>query len=296
MNEKGPESFSAFEPHTSSSLGSGVIAKDESGNQKFFSDEQMLKGRITLDERSRQKDRTGLSSPVQESVTIVPVEELQSPDRKPEAKGLKFIDQGVQYKVYEVGDNKVKKVPQSRKDTESIYLNWGEDKKTAKAKAEVAIQDRELGEKKVKELIHKYPGLAPWLANPRFEADGSHTQDKVNVIYNLFKGMETDEAKDLIDDYLDTIMSLWTYGLSDKVFNFSINFGVDDVGDVVMIDFGEIDTDKAKVIEAIKNKKWTESWAVRNLPDELRHHFNQTAREKLTAQRLDSLWQKSLKK
>lgn len=97
------------------------------------------------------------------------------------------------------------------------------------------------------------------LANAKISKD-TIKQDKVfllgDKINELLDKNKLDEAKKLIRSLIDFILELWKYKIHEKTYKFNLNYGVDNGGNIVLIDFLEITDDKEKVKKQIVNKKW----------------------------------------
>ena len=83
----------------------------------------------------------------------------------------------------------------------------------------------------------------------------SHNNTRVTI----YLKKDYEEAKIWIDKFIELIFECWKEGFSERVFNLTINNGVDKKGNVIFIDFGELTFKKKNVKKAIKTKRWEKS-------------------------------------
>lgn len=158
----------------------------------------------------------------------------------------KKIGQGLHFKVYDLGD-KVKKVPTSREEIKETLLRWYPCYKSCPVELEEEAE-RVIGETEntVKELLEREIDLFS-LGNPYLE-DGVLFQDKVTPLGTKIKDCvdreDIDGAYEIIDSYIDFILRCWNNSFSEKTYNFTINYGMNSAGKIVLIDFGEISFSK----------------------------------------------------
>lgn len=82
-----------------------------------------------------------------------------------------------------------------------------------------------------------------------------HTQDKVTELRNINDLHEQDFIK-VINDYVNLLKKLWSFGISDSIFNFSVNCGYNKNNELILIDFNEMTFNKKEVGTQITNKVW----------------------------------------
>jgi hypothetical protein len=202
---------------------------------------------------------------------------------------MKKIAQGLQFNIYLRDDNKIIKIPTSNIQILFKLLSWNPFflfkpilfKKTIRK----TISDR----KESIENIQKIKLNKKILANPIFKIKEIE-QDKVKVLGKYLK-KDFNEAKKYIDKYIDLTFESWSYGFSDKIFNLTINSGIDKFNNVVLIDFGELTFKKKDVATAIKNIRWEKSWSFkRDLNKEIKKYYKNRMKEKLTLSNLDRFW------
>lgn len=128
------------------------------------------------------------------------------------------------------------------------------------------------------------------LGNPLFTETIDYTQDKVTVLKSLFSEVTRKEGESLIDSYIILIKKLWSHGIADEVYNFTMNCALDHAGNVILIDFNEVTFDKTKVLHGIATEAWLRRWSYSHLSPELQKYYQEKMRSELTPSELDRLW------
>jgi hypothetical protein len=205
---------------------------------------------------------------------------------------MNIIAQGAQYKVVDTHDGRVRKIPLTALESRAVVESWyapGE----APAE-ELAINYPELAIdscRKVSELLHKYPELEYSFGNPDFEGEGTYTQDKAQTLGEALIEGSHSENRGLIDTYVDLILLHWKYGFSERVFNCTVNNGVDKAGRIVLLDFGEVTLDKQKVSSSIASKRWLQARSYkRDIPEQLKGYYDEVLTERLSLEALAKTW------
>ncbi len=106
----------------------------------------------------------------------------------------------------------------------------------------------------LKEILHLIPG--DLLGNPKFGKGLNYEQDLVLPITDHFQGKSTKEKKEIIRKYIDLLLELWRYGCSDSVYNYHVNCGINDCGQVMLLDIGELVSQKELIVAEISSQKW----------------------------------------
>ncbi len=97
---------------------------------------------------------------------------------------------------------------------------------------------------------------ASWMANPEFVNKLDFEQDKVESLAQVFDKSSVEEGKKLVDKFVEFNKKLFSFGIIDKSFNITKNYGIDSKGDVVLIDIGEIFDSKEKIEQQRKERAW----------------------------------------
>ena len=148
--------------------------------------------------------------------------------------------------------------------------------------------------------IIKKSGLPlKYLAYLEFLENGAFKQKKVATLGTLWKEYskkgKIKEAKKLIDKFIKFTLKLWEYGIHEKPFKPTGNFGV--LGkDIVMIDFLELTSNKAKVQKKLRLKK---DKFKRLFPEDrydirIKEYMVEQANKYLTKKNLDKYWKKKV--
>jgi hypothetical protein len=84
---------------------------------------------------------------------------------------------------------------------------------------------------------------------------------------------------------------MWGQGVGDTIYNFTINTGLDDEGNLVMIDFGEIVFSKPRIKSEVESSKWLDKWSYgEDLEGEIKSYFREKMEEEITVEKLEDKW------
>jgi len=129
-----------------------------------------------------------------------------------------------------------------------------------------------------------------YLANLTFLKDGAIRQDRVPTLDEVFQKSDDEGLKRIIDKYIEFITFLWGYGIHEKTYKMSSNFGL--VGDeIVLVDPFEITDLRKKVLADIRKRKWAkDSRYGENLNKKMIAYLVGRANEAWTEERLKEVW------
>ncbi|MFA6392687.1 MAG: hypothetical protein WCW54_01195 [Candidatus Paceibacterota bacterium] len=99
-----------------------------------------------------------------------------------------------------------------------------------------------------------------WMANPRFINKYDFEQDKVKPLHEVFENLDAIEIKKIIDKFIEFNLKLLNLGVIDKGFNITKNYGINNDGEIVLIDIGELFDDKELINKQLKDRGWTHSY------------------------------------
>lgn len=202
---------------------------------------------------------------------------------------MKKIAQGLQYNVYSKNENKVIKTPTSKTQIILKLLSWNPRHIFKPSLLRKTLNQTIIDRKNSIENIKKIPFDKKILANPIFKLNKIE-QDKV-IILEKFLKENPEKAKQYINKYIESIFQTWSYGFSDRIFNLTINNGIDKTNKVVLIDFGELTFKKEDVIKAINTTRWEKSWSFKkDLNKEVKEYYKKEMKEKITLSNLDRYW------
>ncbi|MDB5194734.1 MAG: hypothetical protein JWN50_748 [Parcubacteria group bacterium] len=207
---------------------------------------------------------------------------------------MKKIGRGWQYVVYDLENGRVRK---QRYSPVLQYLKISKDLLTetkffpffeARSEQRRMRRDEENAVAYLKDLKDFDWKL---LGNPHFISDGVYEQDKVTDLNEAFKGVTIEEGKKIFNTFLALTYATWEYGFSDKIFNFTINNGLTKNGEVIQLDFGELEFDKEEMRRHIREKCWLERYSYWSFPKgELKDYYVTMMNPEVMERKLDEVW------
>ena len=207
---------------------------------------------------------------------------------------MKQISSGWQYRVYDLGNGRVRKIERSLLD--SFYCVFFTESSKFYHRPMKSFQEaRRLGREnlktinRLKEILSVIP---PQLfGNIKFLGGADYEQDLACPLGEYFRDHSPDENKKAIAGYVELVLKLWRYGCSDTIFNFTLNSAIDSNNRVIQIDIRELAFDKEAVINDIKTKKWLMQASHSFLEDlELKKFFREEMDRFATLENLDNNW------
>jgi hypothetical protein len=127
------------------------------------------------------------------------------------------------------------------------------------------------------------------IGNPVFINDTNYKQDMVKELRNI-NYLDNQFLVKVVTDYSNLLKKLWSYGISDSVFNFSINCGYDKNNKLILIDFNEMTFSKNEVSQQIKDKVWLQRASYLRLTKEKQHIFSEIMNKEITDIELGKHW------
>lgn len=201
---------------------------------------------------------------------------------------MKKIGQGLQFNVYSKG-NKVIKKPTSKFQMSLKLIKWKPILFLKPITLKNEINKSVLNRKKSIKNIKRSKINLELLGNPIFY-ENIIEQDKVEV-FGLYLKKDYEEAKIWIDKFIELIFECWKNGFSVRVFNLTINNGVDKNENVIFTDIGELTFEKKDVEKTIKLKIWEESWSFkRDMEKEIKDYYQEEMNKKITLTNLNKYW------
>ncbi len=130
------------------------------------------------------------------------------------------------------------------------------------------------------------------IGNPVFVDKDTYIQNRFILVKDFLRDQVKFEK--FVEEYIEQIKYFWSYGFADIVFNFTINNGISEIGEIVLFDFNEITDDKELVLKTIQKHKWVNQHSVKfHLRNEQRSYFKNKMSEEITAENLELLWNKN---
>lgn len=193
------------------------------------------------------------------------------------------IGRGAQYRVDDIGGGRVRKTLLTPAESRAVYEPWHEPDGSAFNYLAQAVTNAA----HVEALLAAYPELSDTLGNPDFENTTTYTQDKVQMIGEVFESVSADEARRIIRSYVSLIHTHWRYGFADRIYNPLVNSH----GGVMLCDFGEITLDCDVAAKSVATTRWLRANSYnQDMPDALRPYYRDYLGEQLTAETFAANW------
>jgi hypothetical protein len=199
---------------------------------------------------------------------------------------MEKMGEGLQYTVYLDG-NKVRKEPKSKSQMIKMARNWHDTEEEAVKNVEMALRRRK---KTVQEIKNR--NFPDWIfGNIRFDEDVVFQDLLTPVDGRLAEAKDLDQKKKVVEDYIELLQKLWSYGIGDTIYNFTLNNGYDQKGRLVQLDFGEIVFSSERVKEEVESQKWLEKRSYsHDISDDLKPYFKRRMEEEITVEKLEDKW------
>ena len=177
---------------------------------------------------------------------------------------MKKIGEGWQYSVYDIGNGRVLKKFHSWPKAYWVILKtifpFGDDSlwkipgfiEGAKRMANTSF-----------EILRRKHVPKEWIGNPKFVSQYDFEQDKVQPLHDVFEKADSSKARETIDKFVEFNKRLLAIGVIDKSFNITKNYGLNEEGEIVLIDIGEIFDDQIKIERQRRNRAWEKYYVAR---------------------------------
>ncbi len=187
---------------------------------------------------------------------------------------MKKIGEGWQYGVYDLENGRVLKKFHSPLKSYWVILK---DIFPFKQDSIFEIPGFSRG-MKVKALesfeILKKKNLPPeWLGNPKFINDLDFEQDKAFPLHDIFSQSEVEEAKGIIDKFVEFNKKLLERGVIDKSFNITKNYGLNSDGEIVLIDIGELFDNPERIKEQCAGRAWAKDYVAGRIANDVAREY-----------------------
>ncbi|MDP3882757.1 MAG: hypothetical protein Q8Q48_01740 [Candidatus Staskawiczbacteria bacterium] len=188
---------------------------------------------------------------------------------------MKKIGEGWQYKTYDLGNGRV------LKKFHSIFgLYWTILREVFPFKDDPIWNVPSFVKSSKRKALHSFEILkikqipGKWLGNPRFLDNLDYEQDKVTPLHDIFDESNTEQIKLFIDLFVKFNKQLMETGVIDKSFNITKNYGLNENGEIVLIDLGELFDDPQRIRKQFKDRAWDKSYVSGRIQDlEARDYF-----------------------
>ena len=209
---------------------------------------------------------------------------------------MKYIGEGYYYRVYEFDNGRVfKKLQPYWFSFRKIYSLARKRSETSIIKSLFIAYKSTIEERKNLSAMKNRLSSMPLslFANPSFAKDSlDYTQDRVVIMGDFFLKNNLEQNKKAIDGYIEFQKKLWSYGIYDTTDKLQTNYGINNRGDVVCIDFGEFVFTKEKALERVKKQKWLSRQSYKNWQDlGLKKYYTERMIKVITEESLNKIWQ-----
>jgi hypothetical protein len=194
---------------------------------------------------------------------------------------MKLIGKGWQYRVYDIGDGRVRKIKRTPIERFCrIFFMPKVVEKNRKMRFNPVLSYREMRRisRESDENMRQFKEILPFLpahltGNILLFEDINYEQDYVTPLLQYFEEHNDSENKKILTQYVQLILELWQYGCSDSIFNFATNSGIDSQNRVIQIDVGELDFEREAVAEKVQNKQWLSQASYIYSTDDMKRFF-----------------------
>jgi len=124
------------------------------------------------------------------------------------------------------------------------------------------------------EILKKSNIPSAWIGNPKFLDNLNYEQDKARPLHDVFEKSDTAAIKDIIDQFIILNKQLLEKGVIDKSFNITKNYGLNEKGELILIDIGELFDDPLRIRKQLINRAWDKNYVAGCIKDqEARKYF-----------------------
>ena len=174
---------------------------------------------------------------------------------------MKKIGEGWQYSVYDLQNGRVLKKLHSLIKTYWVILKdifpFNTDPIT---KLPSYARNSKIKALASAEILTKKNIPLSWLGNPKFINGLDYEQDKALPLHDVFTNSNTEQIKLLIDKFIIFNKQLMEIGVIDKSFNITKNYGLNNNGDVILIDIGELFDNPVRIKKQLIDRAWDKSY------------------------------------
>jgi hypothetical protein len=217
-------------------------------------------------------------------------------------KPMKLIGKGWQYRVYDIGGGRVRKIKRTPIDSFCrIFFMPKVVEKNRKMRFNPVLSYREMrrisreSDENMQQFKEILPSMPAYLTGNIRLLDGiNYEQDYAIPLLQYFEEHNDSENKKILTQYVQLILELWQYGCSDKIFNFATNSGIDSQNRVIQIDVGELDFEREAVAERVQNKEWLSRASYIYSTDGMKRFFADEMNAYVTLENLDKYWKSKL--
>ncbi|MFB6241808.1 MAG: hypothetical protein ABEJ36_03330 [Candidatus Nanosalina sp.] len=195
---------------------------------------------------------------------------------------MEKIGEGLQYHVFLVDEDTVKKFPKSRDEMLETIRQWESREEEVEDLVEKGVKRRRKTVRKLKDSDLPVENL--------FGITGFDGEKVLQKKMTPVEEFEEKSFEEIVDDYIDLLEELWRHGVGDTIYNFTINNGYRN-GEIFQMDFGEIVFDRERVRRETREEKWLEKWSYsEDLDTRERKVFRSKMDERVYVERFQRIW------
>jgi len=201
---------------------------------------------------------------------------------------MKKIDAGIEYKVYDIWNEKILKVPKNILEIFITHLDWYTELYFHPIKLiKKTIYTYKLREESTKYIFaHVDKSI---FGNIEYQGKNI-IQDKV-IIGKLYIDHNPSRVREYCEKYVQQLFELWKYSCSDIHFNFTLNTWINSRNNLIFVDIGELSFKKKEVSDFIRSQAWLKWYSyLHELSSDAQTVCRAIFWEKITRQNLEKYW------
>lgn len=208
---------------------------------------------------------------------------------------MKWIGKGYYYNVYDLGNGRVKKIPRSQASQffQLFQWYWLRPHLLVKEFFKFPFSKKKIEEQY--EVSTKVISIAPQFFGNTVFTGYECEQDKGVRIADLVHTVSEETFLGYCKEYAHLVQELWKVGIGEKIYNFSLNAGVDQYGKVFLLDTNEFTFDKAEAESKISTGRPYRASSFRRLPKHLQLLVRPVFEKAFTVEKLEEVWNRSRK-
>ncbi len=176
---------------------------------------------------------------------------------------MKYISSGWQYAVYDLGNGRVHKKFHSYLGTVCIMTKdilvdyFHHHRHSLSDIPSLIVEMREFTQHSIVGIRNHPEIKKEWLGNPTFKDNFDYEQDFATTIRDYIITTPTMQKKyGVIDLLVMFCYTLYSHGVIEKTFDIGQNFGINEHGEIVLIDLGELVFNKKFIEEQLTLRVW----------------------------------------
>jgi len=174
---------------------------------------------------------------------------------------MKKIGEGWQYSAYDLGNGRVFKKFHSPLKTYWVILKdifpFRDDPLTKLPSFARSSKRKALASF---EILKTRNIPSSWIGNPKLFENLNYEQDKANPLHDVFAQGDTASIKSIIDQFVIFNKKLLEVGIIDKSFNITKNYGLNEKGELILIDIGELFDNPERINKQLIDRAWDRNY------------------------------------